>query len=723
MRHESQVRFLAFSPDGKTILTACLGKEARLWDTATGQLMGVLAHQGQISATAFSPDGKTILTGSLDGTVRLFDANQGQPVGRVLEIPSTDGTSQLSPNGKVLISSPREPNYQRYVQLWDAMTRRPIARLAQPGGNATGFFSSDGKVLLTIEGDQTARVWDATTGAALGPAWPIPSQFDAVRLSHDGKTVLFEGKDDQTVWICDGVTGSVRGPTLHVDGYVYGFDLSPDGTTFVTGGVDGEVRLWDAATLTPLGDPLRHPSCITYGKFSHDGKSLVIGCEDGGLWLWDVATRKPLMPPLRHQGPIAADSSPDGKTILTHTQDKTFRLRDFATGQPIGPILGHFVGGMRFLADGKTLSTTDSGVPRLLPIPPDLPDELERVATWVEVMTGLRLDKQEGLIQVLDIAAWLERRERLMQLGGPPETGPDPRLDPILFGPDPIARARRFMERKQWDAAEAAFDEARSARPFNISIVMERGDLYAHRGLWSEAAAYYATTVKQYPEVAPLHQRLAVTRLLAGDLPGYRTACVQMLEHFKPIDDSTAVLRLAYTCSLAPEAVADLPGLIEVSERSTRWAEAITKLPGRIGDPERFTRWLASNRRALGAALFRAGRLEEARRRFEQSYTGFQPQAWDFLLLAMIHSGLGHDDESRRLLDRADQWIAAADKAPVGTENDVPRWSSLFEKPVVLLLRREAGSLINASSSFPADPFAPCDAARTSSAPARPMSG
>jgi hypothetical protein len=252
---------------------------------------------------------------------------------------------------------------------------------------------------------------------------------------------------------------------------------------------------------------------------------------------------------------------------------------------------------------------------------------------------------------------------------------------------------------------------------------MERGDLYAHRGLWSEAAAYYATTVQQYPEVAPLQERLAVTRLLAGDLPGYRTACAAMLQRFKPIDDSTAAIRVAYACSLAPEAVMDLPGLIEVCERSTRWAEAVTKSFGRVKDPERFARWRASNHRALGTVLFRAGRLGEALKRFEQTHLGMQPQAWDFLFLAMIHSGLGHGGQARRLLDQADQWIAAADKVPVGTENDVARWPSLFARPVVLLLRREAESFINANSSFPADPFARCDTARTSLAPTRPTSG
>jgi hypothetical protein len=51
-----------------------------------------------------------------------------------------------------------------------------------------------------------------------------------------------------------------------------------------------------------------------------------------------------------------------------------------------------------------------------------LPDELERVATWVEVLTGLELD-QEGFARALDGAAWHRRREKLKQLGGPPVAG------------------------------------------------------------------------------------------------------------------------------------------------------------------------------------------------------------------------------------------------------------------------------------------------------------
>jgi tetratricopeptide (TPR) repeat protein len=400
----------------------------------------------------------------------------------------------------------------------------------------------------------------------------------------------------------------------------------------------------------------------------------------------------------------------DDKTFATSSKDKTTRLWDLATGWPIGGAIPQLRGHWAVLADGKNLFTGGS-VSRLLSIPPDLPDELERVAAWVKVITGLRLDKGNGLIQVLDNAAWLEHREQLMRLGGPPETRPDQRLDLILFGPDPTARARSFMERKQWDAAEAAFDEAMRARPFNISIVVERGDLYTKRGLWSQAAAYYATKVEQYPDVAPLHERLAVTRFLSGDLPGYRAACAGMLERFQPIDDSTAAIRVAYACCLAAEAVTDLPGLIQVAERSTRWVASIERAVGPVvlrADllEDALKRWVASIERAVGAILFRAGRLEEALKRFQQAHKVYQPRAWDLLFLAMISSGQGHTIEARRLLDQADQWIAEADKAPPGTENDGPRWNSVIEKPVIRLLRGEAESLISADSTFPADPFA-----------------
>jgi WD40 repeat protein/serine/threonine protein kinase/tetratricopeptide (TPR) repeat protein len=689
MRHESQVRTVALSPDGKTALTGCQDKQARLWDAATGQFIGPLEHQGGIYALAFSPDGKTMLTGSLDGTVRLWDAEPGKLVGQVLEIPSTDTLRKdcpLSPDGKVLTSVPREPR-PRYIQVWNATTRQPIARLPHPGGGTwAAGFSLDAKVLVTTAFDQTARLWDPTTGAALGAPFPLPCPIMPegfpLCLSPDGKTLLFVG-EDQRVWVCDGATGSVHGRTAPLGGHAYAFDVSPDGKTFFIGLHTGELRLWDAATVTPLGDPIPdRAAAISAGLFSPDGKSLLVAQEDGSVRLWDLATRKQIIPPLRHQAPVSGLAfSPDGKTIATGSRDKTVRLWDIATGQPVGPTLRNSGGLLLVFRDaGKTLFIFSTVAARLFPIPPDLPDEPERVAAWVEVITGLRLDTEQGLIQVLDNAAWLGRREQLTQWGGPPETGPDQRLDPILFGPEPTARARSFIKRKQWDAAEAAFDEATRARPFNMAIVVERGDLYAHRALWSQAAAYYATKAKQYPDVAPLHYCHVLSLLASGDESGVRWACSELLDRFGSSTGPLTANDLAWYCVLAHDGVADRAAPVRLAEQAVNGAPVAAK-PTYLN--------------TLGAALYRAGRFQEAISRLEEGIRiGGESLPQDWVFLAMAHHQLGQHAEARALLDRFRTY----------RPNESPE--RYWEELEIRLLRREAEAVILYDPVFPTDPFA-----------------
>jgi hypothetical protein len=101
---------------------------------------------------------------------------------------------------------------------------------------------------------------------------------------------------------------------------------------------------------------------------------------------------------------------------------------------------------------------------RLWDVPAPLPDDLLRLAAWIEAATGLELDEL-GSIRTLERDAWLERRSRLERLGGPPPPDRAPRLDPILFGPDPAARGDAWRERGEWERAEAAYLEALGARP------------------------------------------------------------------------------------------------------------------------------------------------------------------------------------------------------------------------------------------------------------------
>ena len=487
--HQGAVVAAAFSPDGQSVLSATMSGTARLWDLPAGLPIGQILEHGEIgpSILAFAPDGRTVLIGSRDRTARLWDVAARQPIGQPLPHPGEVSAAAFSPDGKTVLTG----SY-RQARLWDASSGHPKGSF--PLGSSRHFvepvmFSPDGRTFLTNCEDNAARLWDAVTGQLIGQPITHPGPVSAMAFSPDSKTILTASVRTAQLW--DAITGRPIGQPIQ-QGPIVDVAFSPDGQTILIAESNNmAARLWDVSNGASKGAPMIHVGPLMSASFSPDGKTILTASRDGTARLWDTANGQTPRRIFRHQRIVnVACFSPDGKTILTASEDTTARLWDAGTGNPIGPALRHQAPVRRagFSPDGKTIitKTNDNNPARLWDISL-LPDDLPRIATWVEVLTGLELDEQ-GAVRVLDNASWLTRHERMQRLGGPPRMGPEPLLDPILFGTNPSARGRALMDLKRWDDAEAAFTEAIRSRPFNAAAWVERGRFHVARTQAEKAA-------------------------------------------------------------------------------------------------------------------------------------------------------------------------------------------------------------------------------------------
>jgi WD40 repeat protein len=98
--HTSYVLAVAISPDGKHVLTGSYDNTAVLWETSTGtKVRSFLGHTSGVHAVAFSPDGKHVLTGSYDGTTRLWDTRTGKELAQMLSLDQGRDWLVVTPDG------------------------------------------------------------------------------------------------------------------------------------------------------------------------------------------------------------------------------------------------------------------------------------------------------------------------------------------------------------------------------------------------------------------------------------------------------------------------------------------------------------------------------------------------------------------------------------------------------------------------------------------------
>jgi WD40 repeat protein len=211
--HKAPLKAAAFSPDGRFLATAAgdtnpfLGRnpndniacEVKLWD-GSGQPLGDLRGPGApIFCVAFSPDGKTLVTGGHDGKIKFWDPAERKH--KAPDIPfCPEGITCLtfSRDGKYLVAGCRDGKFQVWDTTVSADTSswKVAATVSKHESRVnTVTFSPSGKLLASTSDDGTAKLWDTDGWAEKGMLRVDARAIFAADFGADDATLATGGKD------------------------------------------------------------------------------------------------------------------------------------------------------------------------------------------------------------------------------------------------------------------------------------------------------------------------------------------------------------------------------------------------------------------------------------------------------------------------------------------------------------------------------------------------
>lgn len=297
-----------------------------LWELTAPQAENSFQpHKGEIEQIAFSPDGRRLVSNSFDNTVNSIDLADGGHA--VVGIAAGGGWAlAFEPGGKSL-----------YVGVGAAEPTDFSVRLAEAGSGRILWSTPGYQISLSKDGARAAvgrgqpfpwvpasggvEIWDAVTHRLLRQ---IEGDYRASAISPDAKTVALAPADD-TIRV-RGTDDSRKEVTLSTKGPQAAVAYSPDGSLLASCGL-GEASLWRTSDYSRVAD-LPHPWLRVWSvAFSPDGKKLATACSDRAVRVWNTDDGRCLLTLRGHADEVwSVAFSPDGRTLASGGKDGSVLL-------------------------------------------------------------------------------------------------------------------------------------------------------------------------------------------------------------------------------------------------------------------------------------------------------------------------------------------------------------------------------------------------------------
>jgi WD40 repeat protein len=359
--HTDVVLSLAFSPDGKRLISGSFDNTAILWDVESRALLHRLeGHRAEIYAVGFTPDGERAVTGSYDHTLRLWRVSDGSLIMEMQGHQNQVTSLAVSPKDGWIASGDKSGE----IRLWDGRTGEFVKTLARQGGYVGSLaFSPDRGLLLSTCGyigcSDTQHVWNVETGKEIVTYTNNDNTVLASAFSPDGRSVVTGGGNQFPIHIWNPLTGETKAVLKGTGRPAWAVGFSADGksiawgNTFRYASYNDRGPLEFSMRLPTAGEALGEPQLIsgqegwvraspTFGPWSLQHRK---GGTYGFEAILDVLKDGKVQASIERgsaegYGHRAYGFTADGKTVISGGYNGTltaYRL----DGTKIGDFVGH----------------------------------------------------------------------------------------------------------------------------------------------------------------------------------------------------------------------------------------------------------------------------------------------------------------------------------------------------------------------------------------------
>ena len=282
-------------------------------------------HAAAITALAFSGNGALLVSGDVGGGLKAWDVASGaeifsgQQTGRILHL-------RVHPSGQIFAAL--SAGQMRY---WNLGTKQSSKQAEATPPNVVGALDHGEAIFLArTPGGGTLETWEAFGKKLYTQSGAHSSALTAVAFSASGVSLITGGKDGQVkVWIAK--NGQLRHKLSAHTNAIYAIAPHPVPAQpfFATAGEDSTLAVWHANQFQLLWRLSGHSDAVYCAAFNPANlPQLASGGRDRKLIIWNLQSGKPAFSVADHKGPINAIAyNPGGTRLATGSNDLTIKLR------------------------------------------------------------------------------------------------------------------------------------------------------------------------------------------------------------------------------------------------------------------------------------------------------------------------------------------------------------------------------------------------------------